>query len=102
MLDSVEISPISIRLNFSSEATHIINEDSTGIPSFRGLILKDGTKLLFLAGGGSTGWYTDDTLTDAYSITQFARVIDPDQVGAVLINPSDTYSENYAEVSLAQ
>jgi hypothetical protein len=48
------------------------------------VVLKDGTRIPFLANGGSTG-YTDDTMSEAYEWSGFDRVISVDQVDALLI-----------------
>lgn len=52
-------------------------------------MLKDGTRLPYLADGGMTG-YTDETGEEAYMLSGFDRVIDVDQVTALLIRPADS------------
>jgi len=53
-----------------------------------GVVLKDGTRYPYLADCGIDG-YTDDTLTNAYELRSFDRVIDVDDVAALLIMPAD-------------
>jgi len=66
-----------------------IKENQNGIPRFKGVVLKDGTRLPFLTGGGLCG-YTDDTKKEAYELTSFDRVIDRNQVAALLLIPEGT------------
>jgi len=85
-LDYIELSPVSIKLNFDVNGEIIVSEDMNGIPRFCGVVLKDGTRLPFLFGGGMTG-YEDETMTKAYALSQFDRVIDVDQVASLLFMP---------------
>lgn len=99
VLKDVNISPISIRLDYTSENSHEINGDVLGIPDFVGVVLKDGTRLGYLDGGNILG-YTDESLTDAYGQSNFRKVIDPDQVAFLLIYQSD--SGNNTEANLLE
>lgn len=83
-LDSVELSPISIKMNYTVNGEVTIEQDENGVPDFCGVVLKDGTRLPFLGNGGMTG-YTDDTMSQAYVLCSFDRVIDADQVAAILV-----------------
>ena len=84
VLDTIEISPVSIKLNYTVNGEVTMYEDENGVPSFYGVVLKDGTRLPFLCSGGMSG-YTDDTLTKAYEISAFDHVIEPDQISAILV-----------------
>ena len=84
VLDTIEISPVSIELNYTVNGEVTMYEDVNGVPLFCGVVLKDGTRIPFLFNGGMSG-YTDDTLTKAYEISAFDRVIDPDQISAILV-----------------
>ena len=99
VLKDVNISPLSIRLDYTSEHSHEINGDVLGIPDFVGVVLKDGTRLGYLDGGNILG-YTDESLTDAYGQSNFRKVIDPDQVAFLLIYQSD--SGNNTEANLLE
>ena len=88
VLEDVNISPISIQLNYSSSEKHKIVGDNMGMPWFTGIVMKDGSKYPYIS-NGSGGGYTDDTLTNAYETSGFAKVIDPDEVAAILIYPCD-------------
>lgn len=83
-VDSVEISPVSIKINYSVNGKVTIYEDENGVPNFRGVVLEDGTRLSFLGNGGRSG-YTDESMTEAYVMSAFDRVIEPGQVKAVLL-----------------
>lgn len=77
-----EISPISMKVNYTTSAKPEMNEDEIGVPEVKGVILKDGTCIPYLTDGGSVG-YTDDT--HAYNIFGYDRVIDVDEVQSLLI-----------------
>jgi hypothetical protein len=85
-LDNIALSPISIELNYSVNGEVTVSQDENGVPNFCGVVLKDGTRIPFLANGGSTG-YTDDTMSEAYEWSGFDRVISVEQVDALLIRP---------------
>ena len=87
-LKEIKISPVSMELNYHTDEKVEISEDTVGIPELMGVVLKDGTRYPYLADSGMTG-YTDDTLTDAYTLRSFDRVIDVDDVTALLIMPAD-------------
>ena len=77
-LTSVELSPVSIRVSYDGDD----GAENAEVPMPTGLVLKDGTKLGSIYGGpGSFG------MDGSKYICSFAfdRVIDPDQVAAVLI-----------------
>lgn len=83
-LDSIEISPISVKMNYSVNGEVAMQEDENGVPDFCGVVLKDGTRLPYISDGGMTG-YTDDTMTKAYVLSAFDRIIDSEQVKSVLV-----------------
>jgi len=78
---STAISPISIRTNYEVTGEIQTQEDETGLPAVGGVVLKDGSRLLYVLNGGQTG-YEDDI--HAYEIASFDRVIDVDQVQSLL------------------
>jgi hypothetical protein len=83
-LDNIELSPISMKLNYSVNGEVSTSEDENGVPDFCGVVLKDGTRIPYLANGGSTG-YTDETKKEAYVWSCFDRVIDAEQVASLLL-----------------
>lgn len=89
VVDSVEISPISIHLTYdlskkdSKADLGEANEDNA-VPTFFGVKLKDGSLLYPLANGGNYG-YTDDSQTAYESLFALDRVIEADQVEAILL-----------------
>ena len=87
-IDTIELSPISIRINYSVNGKTEIKEDTNQVPLFKGVVLKDGTKLPFLGDAGGSG-YDDDMMTKAYSMRSFVQVIDPDQVHALIMQTND-------------
>ena len=89
-LKEINISPVSMKLNYHTDEKVEISEDTVGIPELMGVVLKDGTRYPYLADSGMNG-YTDDTLTDAYTLRSFDRVIDVDDVAALLIMPADGF-----------
>jgi len=83
-VDSIEISPVSIKVNYSVNGEVMISSGENGVPDFCGVILKDGTRLPYLGDGGTSG-YTDENRTNAYVMSAFDRVIEPEQVKAILL-----------------
>lgn len=81
-LIDAEISPISMKLNYSVKNMPGTGEDELGVPEIKGVILKDGTKISYLANNERVG-YTDDT--HAYNIAGYDEVIDIDEVQSLLI-----------------
>ncbi len=77
-----EISPISIKVNYATSAKPETKEDEIEVPEVKGVILKDGTRIPYLTDGGGAG-YSDDT--HAYNIFGYDRVIDVDEIQALLI-----------------
>lgn len=87
MLENIEISPISMKVNYSVGAAPAEKEDDPGIPEVKGVVLEDGTRIPYLTDGGSIG-YADDNKTIAYQIAGYDRVIDVDEVAALIVLPS--------------
>ena len=86
-VDDVELSPISIKINYSVNGEVTFKEDTNQVPQFFGVILKDGRKFAFLGDAGSSG-YNDD-MTSAYALSSFVQVIEPDQVQSILLRTDD-------------
>lgn len=84
VLDNINISPVSMQINYSVNEIPGMNEDDLGIPEVKGVVLKDGTRIPYLTDGGGTG-YTDETMKSAYQISGYDRVIDVDQVAALIV-----------------
>lgn len=90
-----EISPISIYVNYDfplqEEVIEGFNEDGEPItsttfveaPPITGVRLKDGTMLAYLANGGVAGYLDDshEVYTESYA---FDRIVDTDQIEALL------------------
>lgn len=83
-IDTIEITPVSIRLNYSVTSEVVIQEDVNEIPLFRGVVLKDGTRLPYLFNGGTSG-YTDETMEHAYMMSGFERVIEISEIQSLLL-----------------
>lgn len=92
-LTKLEISPVSLNATYTTDNAPEANQDDLGVPCVKGVVLKDGSRLPYLTDGGSIG-YTDDSKTEAYNILGYDRVIDVDNVKALIIshtgNTSDT------------
>lgn len=52
-----------------------------------GVILKDGKKISFLGDAGGTGY--NEAMTEAYTLSSFVQVIEPDQVQAIILRNDD-------------
>lgn len=83
-MEDINISPISIEVNYSVSAAPIEKEDDLGIPEVKGVVLKDGTRIPYLANPGRLG-YTDSSKSNAYQIAGFARVVDVDEMAALIV-----------------
>lgn len=83
-VDSIELSPISAKVNYTVNGTVNTDGYENGVPEFTGVVLKDGTELNYLANGGMNG-YVDETMQKAFDLQTFDRVIDAGQVEAVLL-----------------
>lgn len=84
VLESASISPISMRIDYSASKAPDGHNNESGIPAVRGVVLKDGTKLPYLLDGGSMG-YTDSTQTKACQMAGYDRVVDVDNIAALII-----------------
>ncbi len=87
-LTKLEISPVSLNATYTTDNAPEANQDDLGVPCVKGVVLKDGSRLPYLTDGGSIG-YTDDSKTEAYNILGYDRVIDVDNVKALIISPKD-------------
>lgn len=86
-VDNVELSPISIEINYSVSGEATIKEDTNQVPQFFGVILKDGKKISFLGDAGGTGY--NESMTEAYTLSSFVQVIEPDQVQTIILRNDD-------------
>ena len=88
VMESISISPVSIKVNYSVIETSEIKEDELGIPEVKGVVLKDGTRIPYLTEGGRIG-YTDSSRTIAYHMAGYDRVIDVDEIAALIVLTSN-------------
>ena len=91
-LTKLEISPVSLNATYTTDNAPEANQDDLGVPCVKGVVLKDGSRLPYLTDGGSIG-YTDDSETEAYNILGYDRVIDVDNVKALIISPTGNTSD---------
>ncbi len=103
-LRSVELSPVSIRVNYDFEGSSYEEEGVgadgkpitstfyTEAPEFVAVRFKDGTLFPYITNGGMKG-YTDESHKEYYSMMAFDRVIEMDQVDALLFKKSSPYGE---------
>ena len=91
-LTKLEISPVSLNATYTTDNAPEANQDDLGVPCVKGVVLKDGSRLPYLTDGGSIG-YTDDSKTEAYNILGYDRVIDVDNVKALIISPTGNTSD---------
>ena len=99
---SAAISPISIRVDYEVTGELQVQEDDNGLPNVGGVVLKDGSRLLYLFNGGQSG-YQEGSDTQAYLMAAFDRVIDVDQVQSLLFQLHEgDQPEEYVTVDLTQ
>ena len=87
VLERVSISPISMKIDFSVIESAEITGDAPEIPTVLGVVLKDGTRIPNLLSGGGGFEYTGLDRTAAYQYTSYYRVIDVDDVAALIVLP---------------
>ena len=87
-MENIDISPISMKVNYSVSVAPTEHEDDLGIPEVHGVVLKDGTRIPYLTNGGALG-YTDSSKTNAYQMAGFDRVVDVDEIAALIVFISD-------------
>lgn len=93
----IRISPIFIKVNYSVSEAPAEYEDDLGIPEVMGVVLKNGTKIPYLTNGGGLG-YTDSAKSAAYQIAGYDRVIDVDEIAALIVLPF--YGEEKIEIPI--
>ena len=98
-MEDISISPISIQVNYSVSEAPTEHEDDLGIPEVKGVVLKDGTRISYLANPGRLG-YTDNNKSNAYQIAGFARVVDVDEIAALIVLTS--HENEKVEISLSE
>ena len=99
---SAAISPISIRVDYEVTGEMKTQEDDNGLPAVSGVVLNDGSRLLYLFNGGQSG-YQKGSDTQAYLLATFDRVIDVDQVQSLLFRlHAGDQPEEYVTVDLQQ
>ena len=87
-MENIDISPISMMVHYSVSTVPMENEDDLGIPEVKGVVLKDGTRIPYLTNGGALG-YTDNSKSNAYQMAGFDRVVDVDEIAALIVLISD-------------
>ena len=103
MLDRVSISPISMRIDYSVIESTEITGDAPEIPTVLGVVLKDGTRIPNLLSGGGVG-YTGLDRTAAYQYNSYYRVIDVDEVAALIVLPyhKDEKTDPKVEIPISE
>lgn len=100
VIETIDISPVSITVNYKVNGkVKPQAEDCSGIPQFTGFVLKDGTRLPYVANAGSDG-FTDDTEEYAVCTRGFDQVIDISQVQALVLWPDDYGEHDMVEVEI--
>ncbi len=98
-IENISISPVSIKVYYSVGTAPAENEDDLGIPEVKGVVLKDGTRIPYLMDGGGFG-YTDSSKHNAYQIAGYDRVIDVDEVAALIVSTS--YENKKVEIPISK
>ena len=98
-MENIDISPISMKVNYSVSAAPAEHEDDLGIPEVMGVVLKDGTRIPYLSNGGALG-YTDSSKSNAYQMAGFDRVVDVDEIAALIVLIS--YKNEKVEIPISK
>ncbi len=91
-VESIDLSPISVRVNYEVDGAPEAEQDENGVPTIRSLILRDGTRLPDMAGAGGKG-YMDSAKSRAQDMTGFDRVVDVDEVAGLILSVWDGGNE---------
>ena len=104
VIESVSISPISMKIDYSVIESPEVKEDDLEIPTVLGVVLKDGTRIPNLLSGGGGAGYTDLARTAAYQYNSYYRVIDVDEVAALIVLPyhKDEKTDPRIEIPISQ
>lgn len=84
-VESIDLSPISVQVNYEVNGAPEAEFDENGVPTVKSLILRDGTRLPFMAGTGESG-YMNSTKTGARDMASFDRVVDVDEVAGLILS----------------
>ena len=98
-ITTIDISPVSITVNYKVNGKIETSEDCIGIPEFTGFVMKDGTRMPFVANGGSNG-FTDNSKEYAVCASAFDRVIDISEVKSLILWPDDSGDCDRVEVEI--
>ena len=79
VLNSVELSPLYVRMTLQAPRTAASEEEGNGVPWFLGIRLANGTVCDELAGRGYADW-AEETGEDYHQMWTLHRIIEPDQV----------------------
>ena len=99
VMENISISPISMKVNYSVSEAPEVKDDELGIPEVKGVVLKDGTRIPYLIGGGSVG-YKDSTKSAAYQMAGYDQVIDVDEIAALIVLTS--YENDKVEIPITE
>jgi len=81
ILDTVEISPLSVKAHFTYDGTERGTNDADLIPFITGVCMEGGSWWI-PSGGGSSG-FSDETRTNAFGFDGFGKVLDPDSITSI-------------------
>ena len=98
-ITTIDISPVSITVNYKVNEPTEKYEDVLGIPEFTGFVMKDGTRFPYVGNGGSSG-FTDETEEYAVCARCFNRVIDISEVKSLILWPDDSGNYDKVEVEI--
>ncbi|WP_051197122.1 DUF4179 domain-containing protein [Butyrivibrio sp. XBB1001] len=98
-IETIEVTPISIIVNYKIDGSLQQIEDCNGIPMFSGLGLKDGSNYMYLSNGGSS-YFTDDSMKKGASSSCFQRIIDTSEIRSLFIRTSDYENAEVVEIEL--
>ncbi len=84
-VESIDLSPISVQVNYEVNGAPEAEFDENGVPTVKSLILRDGTRLPFMAGTDGSG-YMNSTKTGARDMASFDRVVDVDEVAGLILS----------------
>lgn len=98
-IESIDVTPISITVNYRVDGELVQIEDSNGIPIFTGVGLKDGSNYKHIANSGAS-YFTDQSRKYAVDTAGFQRIIEPSEVRSLFILTNDDGNGELVEIEL--
>ncbi|MCH5269063.1 MAG: DUF4179 domain-containing protein [Lachnospiraceae bacterium] len=96
VMEDINISPVSMEVNYSVIEAPEVKDGDLGIPEVTGVVMKDGTRIPYLTDGGRMGYNG----SKAKYVAGYYRVVDVDQIAALIVRTSE--KNDKVEIPISQ